>query len=251
MFNRDRMLLVVLVGLAVIAASPDRAWAMHISEGILPAPWAALWWIAAVPFIWWGLRQVRIEGMRSPQFKPLVGLVGAGVFVISCMPIPVPIAGTCSHPCGTGLAAILIGPGPAIVVASIALTLEALFLAHGGLTTLGANVISMGVVGSFAGYATFKILRRLGVGWYAAVFAGGAIADWATYGVTAFILGAGIHGDGPMGATFLAILVAFVPTQLPLGIFEGFLSVGAYGFIRGRRPEMLRMFVGSSPGGDA
>ena len=36
------------------------------------------------------------------------------------------------------------------------------------------------------------------------------------------------------------ILLAFVPTQVPLGILEGILCVGALRFIRNRKPELLR-----------
>ncbi len=91
----------------LFAATP--AHAMHIAEGILPLQWAILSFMLSVPFIFWGLRDLRIRSEREPHLKAFVGLVGAAVFVISCMPIPVPTAGTCSHPCGTGMAAILIG----------------------------------------------------------------------------------------------------------------------------------------------
>jgi cobalt/nickel transport system permease protein len=141
---------------------------MHISEGILPASWAGLWGALAIPFVAWGLRDLKRRSQNEPAFKRFVGLVGAAVFLISCMPIPIPTAGTCSHPCGTGLAAILIGPGLTVVVASIALTLQALFLAHGGLTTLGANILSMGVAGAYIGYGTYWIGRRLGLHFLAA-----------------------------------------------------------------------------------
>ena len=77
------------------------------------------------------------------------------------MPVPVPVVGSCSHPAGTGLAALMIGPAATAVIASIALFLQALFLAHGGLTTLGANLFSMGVAGAFAGYGAFLLARRL------------------------------------------------------------------------------------------
>ena len=90
---------------------------MHISEGILPAPWAVLWTLLALPFVAWGLRDLRIRSSVEPHLKAMLGLVGAAVFVISCMPIPVPTAGTCSHPCGTGMAAILLGPTLTVVVA--------------------------------------------------------------------------------------------------------------------------------------
>ena len=143
-----------------------------------------------------GLRELRKRSEAFPHFKPLVGLVGAAVFLISCMPIPVPTAGTCSHPSGTGLAAILIGPGLTVVVASIALTLQALFLAHGGLTTLGANIVSMGVAGAYVGYGTYWITRRLGLPWVVAAFLAGLFSDWATYAMTAFELAAALPGAG-------------------------------------------------------
>ena len=224
-----------------LIALPSRGLAMHISEGILPAPWAALWYAAALPFIAWGLRELRRRSEELPYFKPLVGLVGAAVFLISCMPIPVPSAGTSSHPCGTGLAAILIGPGLTVVVASIALTLQALFLAHGGLTTLGANIVAMGVAGAYVGYGVYWIAHRLGIPWVMAAFLAGLLSDWATYAMTSFELAAALHGGGSFSGMFTLILLAFVPTQLPLGILEGIICAGALKFVRNRKPELLRM----------
>ncbi len=230
----------VTAAVAAMVLLPASAFAMHISEGILPASWAVLWYAAALLFIALGLRELRRRSEEYPYFKPLVGLVGAAVFLISCMPIPVPSAGTCSHPAGTGLAAILIGPGLTVVVASIALTLQALFLAHGGLTTLGANIVSMGVAGAYVGYGVYWIVRRLGLPWVMAAFLAGLLSDWATYAMTSLELAAALHGDGSFATMFSLILLAFVPTQLPLGILEGFLCAGAWKFIGRRRPELLR-----------
>src|ERR1039457_1817794 len=135
------------------------AHAMHISEGILPFNWAALWFVVAVPFVALGLTRLNDLSKDALAMKPLVGLMAAVVFVISCMPIPVPTAGTCSHPCGTGIAAILVGPLVSVVISAAALLIRALFLAHGGLSTWGADIVSMGVVGSFAGWFAFRGLR--------------------------------------------------------------------------------------------
>ena len=225
---------------------PAPAFAMHISEGILPFPWAALWYAVALPFVAWGLRDLRRRSENAPSFKPFVGLVGAAVFLISCMPIPVPTAGTCAHAAGTGLAAILIGPGLTVVVASIALTLQALFLAHGGLTTLGANIVSMGVAGAYAGYGIYTIGRRLGLPWAAAAFLAGLFSDWATYAMTSVELAAALRGAGSFSAMLSLILLAFVPTQIPLGIVEGFLCAGALRFVRNRKPELLRAVAGGA-----
>lgn len=233
----ERWMLLPAAVTALLWASP--AYAMHISEGILPAPWAAGWFLVATVFVGWGLRQVRRRSASRPVFKPMIGLVGAAVFLISCMPVPVPWVGTCSHPCGTGLAAVLIGPGPTIVVASMALLFQALFLAHGGLTTLGGNIFSMGVVGALSGYGAFLLVRRAtGSALWGAFFAG-LIGDWCTYAATSLEMGLALHGDASFRSLFMSLLAAFAPTQIPLGMAEGLVSMAAYRFIRARRPEML------------
>jgi cobalt/nickel transport system permease protein len=151
----------------------------------------------------------------------------------------VPVAGTCSHPCGTGISGILLGPGISALVALVALFMQALFLAHGGLSTLGANVLSMGVMGSLAGYAAFKLMRRLNLGLAPSGFMAGLLADWATYAGTSFILASGIRGNEAFLPLFLKILIAFRPTQLPLGILEGFMTAGMVVLLSRKRPDIL------------
>ena len=241
MGRRDRQPRAVLSVLAAVCVVgfPSRASAMHISEGILPYQWAGIWCVVALPFLWWGMRTIEERSRTMPEFKALVALVGAAVFIISCMPIPVPTAGTCSHPCGTGLGAILIGPGPTIVVASISLLLQALFMAHGGLTTLGADIVSMGIAGALSGYCAFVCLKRARVNVVICAFFAGLVSDWVTYAVTSVELALALHGQDSFWNLLVAIIVAFVPTQLPLGLFEGVLCAGAYKFVTSRRPDLL------------
>ena len=212
---------------------------MHISEGILPMKWAGLWYLAALPFLIKGALDIKKRAKTRPHFKVLLGLMGAVVFIISCMPVPVPTAGTCSHPAGTGISAILIGPIMSIFVTSIALIIQALFLAHGGITTWGADIVSMGIAGSFAGYIAFRIARKLKASLFVSGFAAGLLADWATYITTSFELASALHGAKPMLPLFTAVLAAFIPTQLPLGIVEGFLTGGMVVFVYKRRPDIL------------
>lgn len=221
------LFLLLIVGLLI----PKSALAMHITEGILPTPWAAFWYLLAAPFFLWGMRDITLKSQKDLRYKSLVALVGAAVFIISCMPVPVPIVGTCSHPAGTGLAALLIGPAPTVVIASIALTLQALFLAHGGLTTLGANLFSMGIAGAFAGYGIFLLARRVRIPIFWAAFAAGVTSDWATYALTSVELAAALQGDHSFAHLFTGILVAFAPTQIPLGILEGLLTAIGYQFL--------------------
>lgn len=219
--------------------SANNAHAMHISEGILPFDWAALWFVVAAPFAAFGLYRLKKLSAVDLSFKPLVGLMAAVVFIISCMPVPVPGAGTCSHPCGTGISGILLGPAISVIVAAAALLIQALFLAHGGLTTLGANIVSMGIVGSFAGYFVFRTLRAFRANMAAAGFVAGLLADWATYLATSAELAAGIKGDAPFLPIFIKIAAAFVPTQLPLGILEGAMTAGMVVLLYKKRPDLL------------
>ena len=228
-----------LVLMLSLLAMATPAYAMHISEGILPFDWAALWFAVAAPFVAVGLRRLNARSKDDLSCKPLVGLMAAVVFIISCMPIPVPTAGTCSHPCGTGIAAILVGPFVSVLISSVALLIQALFLSHGGLSTLGANTVSMGIAGSFAGWIAFRTLRRAGVGLATAAFIAGILADWATYAVTSGILAAGIRGSDPFWPLCLKIMVAFVPTQLPLGILEGAMTAGMVTLLQKKRPDLL------------
>ena len=213
--------------------------AMHISEGLLPFPWAIFWSLAALPFLAYGLYRLKKLAGADLSLKPLVGLLAAFVFIISCMPVPVPTVGTCSHPCGTGLSGILVGPGISFLIATAALLIQALFLAHGGLSTLGANVMAMGVMGSLAGYFTFRLLRAFRVSLGIAGFLAGLMADWATYFTTAVVLASGIRGEAPFYPLFVKILIAFIPTQLPLGILEGAMTAGMVVLLYKKRPDLL------------
>lgn len=216
-----------------------KAFAMHISEGILPLPWAGLWSLAALPFLAKGILDIKKKSKENINLKPLLGLMGALVFVISCMPVPVPTAGTCSHPAGTGISAVLLGPVLSIFITSIALLIQALFLAHGGLTTWGADIVSMGIAGSFAAYFSFRILQKLKAPLFVCGFTAGLLADWATYAMTSFELASALHGSRPFSELFITIGLAFIPTQLPLGILEGFLTGGMIVFVAKRRPDIL------------
>lgn len=213
---------------------------MHISEGILPLTWAAANTAASVPFVLKGAREIKRRTQLDPSTKPLIGLMGAAVFVISALAIPVPIAGTSAHPTGVGMAAILIGPFPTVVVSGIVLVIQAMFLAHGGLTTWGANTLNMGVIGTFAGFGAFVLSRRLGFPLWAGGALAGAFGDLATYGGTALTMSLALHGDRGILDMWATIFLAFMPTQIPLAILEAVLTAGMLNFVVSRRPDIAR-----------
>jgi len=119
---------------------------MHIMEGFLPPVWAALWFAIVIPFWIVGFLRIRRVVSQKPETRLLLGLAGAFAFLLSALKLP-SVTGSSSHPTGTGLGAILFGPTVMSVLGGIVLLFQALLLAHGGLTTLGANTVSMAVVG--------------------------------------------------------------------------------------------------------
>lgn len=228
---------VVFFTITAVFFITNEAFAMHISEGILPVKDVLITFLLASPFIIVGFKKIAEQKKKNPLYFSLVGLLGAAVFVISAFPIPVPVAGTCSHPAGTGLSAIFLGPFPSVVISFIALLIQALFMAHGGLTTLGANVLTMGICGSFSGYVAYKLGKKANLSFFVAGFLAGFIADIVTYGTTAFVLAASL-ADSPFQA-FLEISLAFVPTQAPLSVLEGVITGFAVKYVQHNKPELL------------
>lgn len=198
---------------------------MHIIEGYLPPLHAAAWTAVAAPFVVHGARAVAREVRERPQSRLLLGAAGAFTFVLSAVKLP-SLTGSSSHPTGTGLGAVLFKPPVMALLGTIVLLFQALLLAHGGLTTLGANVFSMAVAGPWVGYGAYRGLLRVRAPFEVAVFAAMALSDWATYLTTSVQLGLA-HPDAVSGVpgAVVRFLGIFAPTQVPLAIAEGLLGV--------------------------
>ena len=136
------------------------------------------------------------------------------------------VTGSCSHMTGTGLGAILFGPTAAGVLGLIVLLFQAILLAHGGLTTLGANTFSMAIAGPFLSYGIYKLCQKLNVNRKVAVFLAAFFGDLFTYCVTSLQLAMAYPSEaGGVGASAVKFLGVFAPTQLPLAVMEGLLTV--------------------------
>jgi cobalt/nickel transport system permease protein len=198
---------------------------MHIMEGFLPATHCVGWGLVSAPFVIHGGMKLRQVMREQPQMKLTLAASGAFTFVLSGMKMP-SVTGSCSHPTGTGLGAVLFGPPVMAVLGAIVLLFQALLLAHGGLTTLGANIFSMAIVGPWVAYGCWKLCRSLGLSMAVGVFLGAALGDLATYVTTSVEL-ALAYPDAATGflGSFLKFAGIFAITQVPLAIAEGLLTV--------------------------
>ncbi|ADL07085.1 energy-coupling factor ABC transporter permease [Thermosediminibacter oceani] len=210
---------------ALLSLLPRYALAMHVMEGFLPFKWCLLWYSIYIPFLMAGLIYIKKNIAEEPSKKILLGFAGAFVFALSALKLP-SVAGSSSHPTGIGLGAILLGPLPMAVIGGIVLLFQALLLAHGGITTLGANAFSMAVAGSFAAYGLYKVAGRVGLSKSASVFLGAASGDLMTYIITSLQLALAFPASrGGVAASFAGFSGIFAVTQLPLAIGEGILTV--------------------------
>ena len=155
----------------------------------------------------------------------LIAMAGAFVFVISSLKIP-SVTGSCSHMTGTGLGAILFGPCAVSILGIIVLIFQAVLLAHGGLTTLGANTFSMAIAGPILSWGIYKLCQKMKVNRKVAVFLAACLGDLFTYCVTSVQLALAYPSEvGGVSASVLKFLGVFAPTQIPLALIEGILTV--------------------------
>ena len=215
---------------------------MHIAEGFLPPAHAIGWTVAAAPFVVHGARAVAREVRERPESTLLLGAAGAFTFVLSAIKLP-SVTGSSSHPTGTGVGAVLFRPPVMALLGTVVLVFQALLLAHGGLTTLGANAFAFAVVGPWVGYGAYRLTRALGAGLLPGVFLALALADVATYVTTSLQLAVAFPdaASGFAGAV-VKFLGVFAVTQVPLALGEGLLGVLLFRVLTvNARPELERL----------
>ncbi len=170
-------------------------------------------------------------------------MAGAFIFLVSLIPIPA-FTGTTSHPCGTPLAGILLGPGIGAALAALSLLLQASFFAHGGFSSLGANTLNLGLLGAGVAWLCFAGGRRLGLPIWAAAALGGLLGDVATYIGTGGMLAthlAFVAPDPQYGfLQYLGVIYAgYAPTQSLIAVGEMVVTGYAVHAIYRQRPEVL------------
>jgi len=205
-------------------ALPQTANAMHIMEGYLPLGFSVAWGAVCLPFLVVGVIRLRKTIAENKRALILLAMSAAFIFVISSLKIP-SVTGSCSHMTGTGLSAILFGVSSTSILGIIVLVFQAILLAHGGLTTLGANTFSMAIAGPFITVILYKAGNKLKLNRKVTIFVAASLGCLFTYCVTAFQLALAHPGTMGFAASFMQFLVVFAPTQLPLSALEGVLTV--------------------------
>jgi cobalt/nickel transport system permease protein len=207
--------------------------AMHIPDGFLSVPVAAVGWMWAITLIGFALRHTRSQlGERQ---VPFLGVLAAFVFAAQMINFPV-AGGTSGHLIGGVLIAILLGPWATVLVMTSVVIVQALLFQDGGLLALGFNVFNMGILAPFAGYSVYTGLRKILNGERGQMIAVAAAA-WCSVeaAAAATTLELVVSGTSPLTIA----LPAMIGVHALIGLGEALITVGALTFIRQTRPDLV------------
>ena len=208
---------------------------LHIPDGFLSAPVAAVGWVLAAALIAAALRQTRAQlGERQ---VPLMGVLAAFIFAAQAINFPI-AAGTSGHLLGGALAAILMGPWAATLIMTAVIALQALLFQDGGLLVMGWNLLNMGALTAFFGFGVYKAMGRLVQGSRGRALAAFAAA-WVSVevGAIATAIELALSGTVPLALG----LSAMAAVHALIGLGEGLITVGALSFLAAVRPGLLEL----------
>lgn len=130
---------------------------MHIPDGYIgPPTWIAAY-AACAPL--WAAAARRVGRDLDARRVPLLAVASAFSFLVMMFNIPLP-GGSTGHAVGGVLIALAVGPWGAMLALSIALVIQALLFADGGITAVGANCFSIAFVMPFTGWLVYRLLAR-------------------------------------------------------------------------------------------
>ncbi len=197
---------------------------MHIADGILSTPVLIGGAAAATVGVGYGLWQMK------PERVPQAAVLSSAFFVASLIHLPLP--GGSVHLVLTGLMGVILG-WSAVPAIFVGLLLQYLFLTHGGLTTLGVNVVCMAVPALVCHYLFAGHIRRAKPRRCFALGAGaGALGVALACVCMALCLLS--SGDG-----FAVPALGIILYHLPIMLIEGAVTGAAVSFLRQVRPEAL------------
>ncbi len=204
---------------------------MHIPDAFMPIWQGAIYWVIALVFVYISLRWAKNE--LNEEKLPLVAVLAAGIFALQFLKLPI-LMGTSGHLVGGALVAIILGsPFAAVFILTLVLIVQGIMFGDGGITTMGTNIINMGVIGGFVGFYSFKGLKAATRSVPVSAF----FAAWLACLLPALCAAVELWfaGTFPIEAGLLAMGIYYAIG----GIIEGIVTVAAIYLIINVRPDMV------------
>jgi cobalt/nickel transport system permease protein len=213
---------------------------MHIPDAFIPIWQGAIYWIIALVFVTLALRWAKNE--MSEEKIPIVAVLAAGIFALQSFNLPVSM-GTSGHLVGGALAAIVLGsPFAAVFILALVLIVQGVLFGDGGITTMGANIINMGVIGGFVGFYSFKGVMGMTKSMPLAAF----LAAWLACLIPALAASVEMFAAGTF--PLVAGMMAMGIYHAIIGVVEGVVTVGVIYLIMNVRPDLVDTSVKSPAG---
>ncbi|MGK7938713.1 MAG: cobalt transporter CbiM [Crocosphaera sp.] len=209
--------------------------ALHIPDGFLSPSVSLFCWVITLVLIAIALKKVQKN--YQERTVPLMGVCAAFIFAAQMINFPIP-GGTSGHLVGGTLAGILLGPWAGTLVVTVVFIVQAVLFQDGGLTVLGANILNMGLLGTFCGYYLYKSLRfALGRRSWTSMAIATGVASWSSVLIAAITtaLQLALSGTVPL----LVSMIAMVSWHVVIGIGEAIITVIAVGFVWRSRPDLI------------
>jgi cobalt/nickel transport system permease protein len=209
--------------------------ALHIPDGFLSLPVSLVCWVIAIAFVAVALNRVNLE--YQERTVPLMGVCAAFIFAAQMINFPIP-GGTSGHLLGGTLAGVLLGPWAGSLVMTVVFIVQSVLFQDGGLTVLGANVLDMGLIGTFGGYYLYKAIRStVGYNSWTGMAAGTAIAAWTSVFVAAIVCAFQLAWSGTV--PLAVALVTMAGWHALIGIGEALITLLAVSSVWRARPDLL------------
>lgn len=204
---------------------------MHLPDGLIPLWQSIFYWIVAIIFI--GIYSFKLS--RHEEKEGLIvktAILAAATVVVSSLSIPSPF-GVPIHFFLIPLVAILLGPLSGVAVEFLCLVAQFFMLGMGGITSMGANTVTMGVVLSFSAYIFYRLASNLDtrLGVFSGTLMGVVLASMAQ---VLILLAAGV-------ATLDVLLATLVPFYLFVAVLEATANLLIVSFISRSKPELLKL----------
>lgn len=203
---------------------------MHVPDGFVPLWQCAIYYVILIIALYFAQKWARNN--LDEKRVPLMAVLAAGIFAIMSMNMPIPF-GTSGHMVGgTLIALVFLAPEACVIVFFVVLLLQALLFGDGGVTTLGLNVLNMGIIGGCVGLYTFKVLKDV-IGKYPSI----AIGAWLATLIAALACAVEmtIAGSFPL----VPGLIAMGTYHAFIGIIEAVLTVIVIYALEKFRPDLL------------
>lgn len=215
--------------------SCDSLLAMHMDNALLSPPVALLMILIAGGFVAWSAHRA---GRQTDATRiPLMGVMGAFVFAAQMINFQV-LPGTSGHLGGGVLLTILLGPHAATLVMTSILIVQCLIFQDGGLLALGANIVNMGIVPCYLGFAIFRLVcgsaprpSRL----YAGVFVATLVGMIAGAALVPFE----VWASGVMAVPLGKFVIVMVGLHLLIAAAEAIITFLVIVYVHKVRPQAL------------